>query len=379
MSSRVLSTMICSADEKYIRTICISCDGYVFSFGENSKRNNEQKEIVLEVLPKQIPQLQNIISIACSDHVMCLDMDGNVFTFGSNSCGQLGIGMEINHTHKVHRIEQIPPIKQVSCGVTFSMCLSHSGDLYSFGASENGLLGLDGDDDCYTPKKIDSLKEVDFVECGGYHTICKTLNNEVYAWGENDNGQLGIDDTDDQYIPVKCTKRIEDIVDIKCGFVHTLILTTNQEVYSCGFNYFGQLGREVADDYSPTFQKIPSLSEIIRIECGDYHSICIDIQGMLYIFGNNDYGQLGLGDNDNNNRYEPIKHPSLSNIIDVSSRGVNTFVKISNNEIYAFGCKLGIKKEKNFRQCTPVRVFEDNEDIWCSNIHNKSKAKSARK
>ena len=93
-------------------------------------------------------------------------------------------------------------------------------------------------------------------------------------------------------------------------------------------------------------------------------------------FGSNCYGQLG----DTNNRNKPIKHPSLSNIIDISKGGWQTFVKTSNNEIYAFGynnsSQLGIETEDD-KQITPIRVFEDNEDIWFSSI-NKSKAKSAR-
>merc|ERR1712000_573242 len=109
-----------------------------------------------------------------------------------------------------------------------------------------------------------------------------------------------------------------------------------------------------------------------------HHSICIDINNDLYVFGSNNYGQLGLGDIEH--RYKPIKHPSLSNIIDISNGGFNTFVKTSNNEIYAFGnneySQLGIKTEHK-KQLTPIRVFEDNEDIWFSNI-NKSKQKSAR-
>ena len=55
-------------------------------------------------------------------------------------------------------------------------------------------------------------------------------------------------------------------------------------------------------------------------------------------------------------------------------------LKHLNNAIYAFGwneySQLGIKTEHN-KQLKPIRVFEDNEDIWFSNI-NKSKAKSAR-
>merc|ERR1711862_1071214 len=127
-----------------------------------------------------------------------------------------------------------------------------------------------------------------------------------------------------------------------------------------------------------SFQKIEDLSEITRIECGGCHSLCIDINNDLYVFGNNEGGELGLGDTDN--RSKPIKHPSLSNIIDISKGGFHTFVKTSNNEIYAFGnneyTQLGIETEDE-HQITPIRVFEDNEDIWFSNI-NKSKAKSAR-
>ena len=74
-----------------------------------------------------------------------------------------------------------------------------------------------------------------------------------------------------------------------------------------------------------------------------------------------------------------MKHPSLSNIIDISKGGNLSFVKTSNNDIYAFGnneySQLGIKTENDI-QITPIRVFEENEDIWKSNI--KSKAKSAR-
>merc|ERR1711862_1084689 len=105
--------------------------------------------------------------------------------------------------------------------------------------------------------------------------------------------------------------------------------------------------------------------------------MCVDINHDLYIFGYNDYGQLGLGNTTKRNK--PIKHPSLSNIIDISKGGNHSFVKASNNEIYTFGdnyrLQLGIKTE-HFYQTTPIRVFEDNEDIWHSNI--KPKAKSAR-
>merc|ERR1712224_906953 len=155
-------------------------------------------------------------------------------------------------------------------------------------------------------------------------------------------------------LPYHCENWPNDIVDIKCGQFHTLVLTSNGTIYSCGQNKFGQLARKTDEPhlerrglaYSPSL-KISVLSDIVRIECGFYHSMCIDEMNHLYIFGNNLCGQLGLGHK--KDKKEPTIHPSLQNIVDISSKGDHTFVKTSNNEIYAFGdnnySQLGINME----------------------------------
>merc|ERR1711862_928558 len=98
------------------------------------------------------------------------------------------------------------------------------------------------------------------------------------------------------------------------------------------------------------------------------------------MFGNNVQGQLGLDEGAYKAQRTPIKHPSLSNIIDISSNGNHTFVKTSTNQIYGFGDnefqQLGTETSEEI-QYTPIQLFEGNEDIWCSYIY-KSKAKSAR-
>ena len=229
-----------------------------------------------------------------------------------------------------------------------------------------------------TPHKIESIKDVKFIECGERTIFCKLKNGEFYCWGYNEYGQLGLGDTTNQNSPVMCLSLSNvDVADIRCGYSHTLVLTSNGDVLSCGSNDFGQLGRRI-NEYSPSFELIPTLSEIIRIENGWYHSMCIDTNNDFHVFGFNRQFQLGLGDNDCCE--DPFKHTLLSNIIDISKGSEHTLVKTSNNEIYAFGdielTNLGLS-EASYTM-TPIRVFEGNEDIWYSNI-NKSKAKSARK
>ena len=391
MACRIKSNIICSAGY----TLSISNDGMVYSFGFSNSGGHGHENLVR--VPKAIPFLKNIVSLDCgSRHSACLDRNGCVFTFGSNESGQLGLGNyyliklfkiyvlgeeELKHSH-TPQLVKLPPIIQVLCGNSFTMCVSENGDLYSFGSNFYGQLGVGSYSDCPYPQKVTSLQNIDFVECGWNHVICKTVPGEFYCWGCNNEGQLGTGDWEQKNTPTKLGEIFgiehQDIVDVKCGDFHTLILTSNQEVYSSGENFTFQLGRKGKRNCT-SFGKIPNLEEIVRIECGRHFSLCLDNYNNLYIFGNNLYNELGLDNVENVKK--PMKHPSLSNIIDISSGGNQTFVKTSNNQIYAFGnnrySQLGFETDTT-TQTTPIRVFQGNEDIWYSNI-NKPRAKSARK
>ena len=380
--NRTVATLVGGSSpwEIYEMILSISYEGNVYTLGKNEKGclGLEEEDIVI---PKQIPTLKNIQAVSCGlHHSILLDHSGVVYTIGSNDRGQLGIGKDdLSFFTNIPQLVEFPEsIKQISCTLQSTFCLSINGNVYSFGSNIDGVLGLGHNYPQYyiSPQQIKTLQDGEFIECGILFTFCKTSKNQIYGWGNNEQGQLGVGDMNDYYRPALCNFP-EDTIDIKCGYEHTLVLTSNQEVYSCGNNNFGQLGGSFNGTNSSELKKIETLKEIIRVECGFNHSLCIDRNNDLYVFGDNRFGQLGLGDN--NQVLEPIKHPSLSNIIDISKGGDHTFVKTLSNEIYAFGknydSQLGIETEDNLS--TPIRVFEDNEDIWCSNI-NKSKAKSAR-
>ena len=380
--SRVLSTIVCADVYPNGFTLCISTGEDVYSFGEDNSGALGHSTDHHVPIPRMILGLHNIKAIACGFmHTICLDYSENVFGFGSNLFGQLGIESEPCIREPVPI--SLPAIKQISCGSHFTICVSEDRELYSFGANTSGQIGIGEERDINfnSPQKIESLENVDFVECGSGHVICRLLTGDVFSWGYNGKGQLGIGNMDMQFSPCKCVDWPDNIVDIKCGSSFALVLTSNLEVYSVGSNQYGQLGRSTFDDFSCNLECIASLSNknIVRIECGSSHSMCIDSSKQLYVFGANFFGQLGLDDFED--RYKITIHPTLSNIIDISKGGIHTFVKTSDNQIYAFGrnhlTQLGTTT-KIENQLSPIQVFQENVDIWNTSIVN-SRAKSARK
>ena len=70
---------------------------------------------------------------------------------------------------------------------------------------------------------------------------------EMFAWGKATSGQLALGETDDEIIqlPVKVPYYegfTRKVVDVACGSEHTVFLTNDGMVYTCGSNDFGQLG-----------------------------------------------------------------------------------------------------------------------------------------
>ena len=385
MPQRVLSTILCTDFSNVALTLSISESGDVYSLGNHNEGGHGYPEHW--VFPhKVIPSLKQIVSMDIGDgHSIFLDIQGFVFTLGSNNYGQLGTGKDykaLKSTHEPQKVE-LPQIKQISCGGNFTMCVTTTGLVYTFGRNNNGSFGLGDIDISYSssPLQIDVLKDIDFLTCSHYHTVAKTIYNEIFVWGSDSCGNLGIGST--EYFeskPVKCVDWPDNTIDIKCGVSHVLVLTSSQDVYSCGSNEYYELGRIVDDDHAISLQKIDNLSNVVRIECGKYHSLCIDVESRLFVFGDNFKGQLGLDENVAKVQL-PVEHPTLSNVIDISSGGDHTFIKTSNNEIYSCGnnlfSQIGIQTQDDANQFVPIQVFKGNEDIWCSNI-TKTKAKSAR-
>ena len=155
----------------------------------------------------------------------------------------------------------------------------------------------------------------------GYrHAGCITKSGKVYMWGDNKYGQLGIGNTESKPIPTLIPKRYfnnEKVVDIVLGGWHSGAITETGKLYIWGCNDCGQLGiGNNIDAHKPTL--LPSEyfnGEKPKQLCLGYrHSGIITESGQVYTWGRNEHGQLGVHDKTDRNTPTLIPQNEFNNM-----------------------------------------------------------------
>ncbi len=84
-------------------------------------------------------------------------------------------------------------ICQIECGAQFSLALSKSGHVWTWGKGDYFRLGHGNDQHVRKPTVVECLrgKKIVHVAVGALHCLAVTDSGQVYAWGDNDHGQQG--------------------------------------------------------------------------------------------------------------------------------------------------------------------------------------------
>ena len=170
-----------------------------------------------------------------------------------------------------------------------------------------------------------------------------------------------------------------NIVHFVCGAHQSLFLDSEGNVYSVGYNYYGQLGLGHNTDQNE-LSKITNIPPIQTISCVGVSGYLIDFEGNLWSFGRNESGQLGNCDITNINAPKIVN--TLKDIQQISyGCNANHFLaKNSQNQIFRAGCNLYGQLgtgEKQSSVSNPKEINSQYSTIWRDKFHNR--AKSARK
>ena len=264
--------------------------------------------------PEPIPSLtgiaEKITSIANGSEHSAVAVDGKLMTFGNNKFQQLGRVTGSNSADPIPGpAEADSPVVSVSCGSWHSVSMHNDGSVKSFGwggsfLSGAGALGHGSKTSISVPTTIDFFKQIPErvvqISCGNQHTLFLTENGTVYATGHGAYGILGTGDSSDELFPVeiealKTTLREnEKVVKIQCGGNFSALVTNAGNLYVWGRNDSGQLGlgeESQGDMHSAERypRQIPFFeterTHIKDVVCGENHMVALASNGAIYYWG----------------------------------------------------------------------------------------------
>ena len=281
----------------------IKTDGTLWTWGRNDLGQLGDNTIVHKSSPIQTIAFgtnwnqvysgkQN--TIALSPSTAAIKTDGTLWLWGYNIYGQLGDNSIAHKSSPVQTVAFGTNWKQVSCGDGHTACIKTDGTLWTWGRNDLGQLG-----DNTIAKKSSPVQTIAYgtnwkqVSCGYYASAAIKTDGTLWTWGYNSNGELGDNTaTAHKSSPVQTIAFGTNWKQVSCGFYNTAAIKTDGTLWIWGFNQYGQLGDSTSVSKSSPVQTIAYGTNWKQVSEGRLHTAAIKTDGTLWCWGSND-GQVG--------------------------------------------------------------------------------------
>lgn len=308
---------------------------------------NEQQVVVVKVVQNQNVTYPQVSS--GKDFGISLKSDGSIWSFGYNSNGELGNNSYVG-SNIPKSINNVKSYTKIESGEQFTLAVRKDGTIWGWGNNTYGQLGQ-GDRNTYTVPTAINVTNVKKVAAGANHAVALNQYGEVYVWGNNTRGQLGDSITAKSIdVPTKLDLKGETIVEVGAGKNSTVLVTEKGKVIIYGAEVpevqnavKAVAGEEIivltkdgnVQKAGTTVQTIYSNQDVVDLAAINGTYMILTKEGKVYTFGDNTYGQLGLGNNENTNT------PNLVDIdkkvIDIGAGWYNSYIITEDGLVYGAG------------------------------------------
>nr|GEV70481.1 ultraviolet-B receptor UVR8 [Tanacetum cinerariifolium] len=283
---------------------------------------------------------RKVVAISAGEaHTLALTGDGSVYSWGRGTFGRLGTGSEHDRLFPIkvgfgsdpHRVK----IVGVAAGAYHSLALSDDGSVWSWGHNTYGQLGVNGENSLVpslvevfhglsppdgSMKKSETGLKITSVKAGGMMSLAIDNLGSLWIWGNcppEDIPNEGEFSLVSRYTPTPVWDfHGHTVVQVACGSEHIVALVSAGEkheggdlvCYAWGNNNHGQLG--LGDtDFRATPQTIETFNTesswiAYELACGAFHTSVLayrkeeysdSLKSVCWTFGLGDNGQLGHG------------------------------------------------------------------------------------
>jgi len=251
------------------------------------------------------------VAVSASEHtcgVTAPDRAANCW--GYNSVGQLGDGTTTDQSRPVVVTGGLT-FAQVSAGSLHTCGVTVGSAAYCWGENSFGGLGDGTTTHRSSPVLVTGGLSFVQVSAGGLHTCGVTTGGAAYCWGGNFGGQLGDRDTIHRSSPVLVTGGLT-FAQVSAGGSHTCSVTKGGAAYCWGAAQLGDGtngGPEICMNNTPcstTPIAVAGGLTFVTVSAGSRYACGVTTVGAAYCWGENLFGQLGVGDTTDRSSPVPV-------------------------------------------------------------------------
>lgn len=264
-------------------------------------------------------------------------------------------------------------VKEIAANQTAVAVVTTDGKVYSWGSDV--VPKGSGYQPCDGPVLVPSLAGivVTHIGLGPDFAVAVSETGDLYCAGNNYGCPVGQTRNPDSSFrssgpdPVKTFTRLSlpelngNVLDIRVGFAHTLVLTRDRKLYAFGRSRLGELGdsrftqRGALHGFTPE----PVLTNVVSFAAGPSHSVAVKDDGTVWTWGHNDQ-HSALCDGTTTDRRVPTELTVLpGQVVQVAAYGGGTLMRTKDGALYACGSdaygQLGLATGSNSTQWTPIR------------------------
>jgi alpha-tubulin suppressor-like RCC1 family protein len=310
----------------------VTADGQLYTFGDNNYGQLGRPTATgTDYVPTQVvlPGASgSVIQVAIGyQSTFALTDTGQIFAFGLNSYGQLGTTTNADtlNPNQTPTLVAMPAtmtgtVVRIAAGDYSVFAATSTGELYAWGRNDSWQLGKDNTGDSYTsdipayaynpmptlivlPGFSGTVAE---IAASISHTLVLSSTGQLYGFGDNTSGELADLTTVTgfccvQTLPAQMTITglTGSVTHIGAGWVHSLVASSDGQLFAFGYNRYGELGNQINmttnnPNPTPALVTLAGLTgDISQLAGGFEDSLVVTSTGQLFTFGFNGSGQLG--------------------------------------------------------------------------------------
>jgi alpha-tubulin suppressor-like RCC1 family protein len=370
------------AGSNSIFAAAIRSDGALFTWGSGrygTLGNNYSGYSLRTSNPIQIGTSSWTAVSAGTNHVAAIRLGGGLFTWGANQLGQLGDSENIGYGGASYSGRSSPvqigtsSWTAVSAGRNHTAAIRSGGSLFTWGYNGVGQLGNGTTTSRSSPVQIGTSSWT-AVSAGAGHTAAIRSGGSLFTWGSAAFGALGDGTTTDKSSPVQIGT--SSWTAVSAGNAHTAAIRSGGSLFTWGYNYRGQLGDGTTTDKSSPVQIGTSLWTAVSAGVESLNTAAIRSDGALFIWGNNDNGQLGIGlaSYSLSNVSSPVQVGSGSWTAVSMSAGRTGFAITSTNLLASWGANgagqlgQGVSRYSTYSTSSPAIIGADTPPLLSSPV-----------